>query len=146
MADQLQRLATFNPHQLAGQFANLDFWLAEAGRAIEIIDDYAGRFVRMRDAQLAWVDAHDTVVSDWCAPCGGACEFGPQRPDPPTRISSSELNLARKAVRDGAYRLLVRLYRAEWIDETRLRAACEQVGTGFDLGDLERRGRRREAE
>jgi hypothetical protein len=31
IASQLERLATSNVHQLAGQFANLDFWLDEAG-------------------------------------------------------------------------------------------------------------------
>ena len=27
VADQLSRFVTLNPHQLAGQVANLDFWL-----------------------------------------------------------------------------------------------------------------------
>ncbi len=30
LASQLERLATAGAHQIAGQFANLEFWLAEA--------------------------------------------------------------------------------------------------------------------
>jgi hypothetical protein len=44
IADQLERLATQNTHQLAGQVANLDFWVSEAVAAISTIDDYPVRF------------------------------------------------------------------------------------------------------
>jgi len=40
IADQLERLATQNTHQLAGQVANLDFWISETVAAISIIDNY----------------------------------------------------------------------------------------------------------
>lgn len=136
---QLEKLATYNVHQLAGQFANLDFWIAEAAHSISVIDNYPTRFAQMRDAQLRWVDAHGTVVSDYCPHCGGACEFGPQRPSPPTRIPSSQLDAARRSVKDATYHLLLRLYRAGWIDEIRLRAVCDQVGTSVDIADLEQR-------
>jgi hypothetical protein len=37
ISDQLERLATQNAHQLAGQFGNLDFWIAEAVGAIRVV-------------------------------------------------------------------------------------------------------------
>lgn len=138
VASQLEKLATQNVHQLRGQFANLDFWLGEAEHAIRILDDYPKRFIQMRDAQLGWVYAHGTLVSGYCPFCGGPCDLGPSPPGAPKRIPSSKLDAARRSVRDAAYHFLRRLYRAKWIDDVRLRAACEQVGTSMDIEDLER--------
>ena len=53
LTNNLTRFATLNVHQLAGHAANLDFWLAEARRCIEIIDGYATRFATMKEASLA---------------------------------------------------------------------------------------------
>lgn len=55
ITDQLERLATQNAHQLAGQFSNLDFWIAEGVDAIRVINEYPQRFRRLREAQVAWV-------------------------------------------------------------------------------------------
>lgn len=137
MATQIEKIASYNTHQLAGQFANLDFWLAEATHAIRILDGYPNRFKQLREAQIRWVDAHDTLVSDYCPHCGAACEFGPQRPTPPHRIPSNELDTARRALRDAVYHLLLRLFRLRWIEEEKLREACERVGTSVDVTDLE---------
>jgi len=52
IADQLERLATQNLHQLAGQAANLIFWISEAAHAIRTIDEYPARFRRLREAQV----------------------------------------------------------------------------------------------
>jgi hypothetical protein len=103
-----------------------------------VIDDYPQRFARLHNAQLRWVEDHDTrVTSGYCEYCGGRCVVGPVKPPAPRRISSTELDAARRAVRDGVYHLLLRLYRAGWIDETGLRAGCGQVGTSIDLADLD---------
>ena len=40
VADQLSRFVTLRPHQLAGQAANLDFWLAQVRHALGGIDGY----------------------------------------------------------------------------------------------------------
>src|SRR5262245_33149251 len=55
IAEQLERLATQHAHQLAGQVANLAFWISEAVGAISILDDYAARFLALRNAQVGWV-------------------------------------------------------------------------------------------
>ncbi len=47
VADQLTRFVTLNRHQLAGQVANLDFWMAQVRNALETIDGYGVRFVRL---------------------------------------------------------------------------------------------------
>lgn len=138
IADQLERLATQNAHQLAGQVANLNFWISEAVLAISTIDDYPVRFRRLRDAQIGWVKAHGTKVSDYCLHCGGACEFGPQTPEPPQRIPTKDLAAARDLVRRAARRYLLRLYRAHFLDEDRVRGACAEVGVGVETEDFDR--------
>jgi hypothetical protein len=87
---------------------------------------------------VRWVDEHGTrITSGYCEYCGGQCVTDPVKPQAPRRIPSAELDAARRAVRDGVYHLLLRLYRAGWIDEAGLRAGCDQVGTSIDLADLD---------
>src|SRR3954471_14676429 len=64
VAEQLSRFVTLNPHQLAGQVANLDFWLAEVRHALAAIEGYGMRFVRMEAAQEQYVAAHGTTLSE----------------------------------------------------------------------------------
>lgn len=143
LADQLERLAHLNVYQLAGQVANLEFWLDEVDHDLRVIDDYQQRFRRLRDAQMAWVKAHGTRVSGYCPHCEGLCELGPQSPDPPTRVPSEQMGAARSKVQMSAYRLLLRCHRAGLLDETALRAACERFGVHAEPEDLERAQRNR---
>lgn len=138
IADQLERLATQNAHQLAGQLSNLDFWIAEAADAIRVVDEYPRRFRLLRDAQIAWVNAHGTKVSGYCPICGGACEFDPRTPDPPHRISTEELSAARTAVQTAARRYVLRLYRAHLVDEDAVRRVCHQLDIGVEQEDFQR--------
>jgi hypothetical protein len=85
LARQLEGLATRNAHQVAGQFANLEFWLNEVAHVLTTIDGYPHRFRQLRDAQNAWVKAHDSKVTPRCGICRGPCEFGPETPPPPSR-------------------------------------------------------------
>jgi hypothetical protein len=138
IADQLERLATQNAHQLAGQFANLDFWIAEVIDAIRVIQQYPDRFRRLRDAQVAWVRAHDTKVSGYCPICGGACEFDPRTPDPPLRIRSEELADARAALQRAGRAYLLRLYKAHLLEKDAVRRACDQLDIGVEEEDFHR--------
>jgi hypothetical protein len=142
VSKQLEKLATGSAHQLAGQFANLDFWLLETEQALRVLDDYPRRFDLLRDRQQRWVTAHGVRVSDYCAHCGGACEFGARPPRPAVRISSADLDGARKGLRDAAYHLLLRLFRMGFIDEPLLRSSCARVGTSVDVADLAPRKQR----
>ncbi|WP_437757882.1 hypothetical protein [Sorangium sp. So ce1389] len=138
LADQLERFAHSNVHQLAGQVANLDFWLDEAAHALRTIDEYPQRFSRLREAQVGWVKAHGTKVSGYCPICGGRCELGPQTPPAPTRIPSEQMEAARGRVRASAYRFLLRCYRSGLLDEAIVRASCERIGVVAETEDLER--------
>lgn len=139
VAQQLEKFTTSYSHHLVSQFANLEFWLDEVRHAVDVIDGYSRRFVTMRDAQREWVEAHGTMVpSPFCPICRGECEFGgPQKPEPPVRIPSQDLDAARRRVKDAAYKLLLRGHRAGLLDEEAVRAACERVGTSVDPSDLD---------
>jgi hypothetical protein len=143
IADQLDRLATQNAHQVAGQLANLDFWIAEAVDALRVIEEYPARFRRLREAQVAWVKAHGTKVSGYCPICGGGCEFGPQTPEPPHRTPAEDLIDARDALRRAMRRYLLRLHRMHLRDATAVRQACHAVGIGVEAEDLAHSSRQR---
>jgi hypothetical protein len=102
------------------------------------IDDYPRRFRQLRDAHAAWVSAHGTRVLGPCPQCGGRCELGAQPPKAPTRVSSDDMDAARRDVRQGCYRFLLRCYRARLLDEPALRAAGERIGVSVEREDLER--------
>jgi len=138
IADQLERLATQNAHQLAGQFGNLDFWIAEAVRAIGVIDEHPERFRSLRDGQIAWVKAHKTKVTGYCPICAGPCEFGPQTPEPPLRTPAEDLAEARVAVQRAGRTYLLRLYRAHLVEKAAVRRACNQLDIGVEEEDFNR--------
>src|SRR3954471_16769776 len=100
VADQLERFVTLNRHQLAGHVANLDFWVAQARHALEVIDGYQERFRRLKAGQAEYVTAHQTTVSSPLDPD----IKGP--PDPPRRVPDASLRDARRAVVDAAYGFL----------------------------------------
>jgi hypothetical protein len=137
VARQLEGLAAREAHQLAGHVANLDFWLGEASHVLATIDDYPDRFPRLRDGQQAWVKQHETRTHMPCAICRGRpCELGPQPPPAPTRISSEDMDAARRMVRQGCYRFFLRLYRIGLLDESALRIACDRVGVTLEREDM----------
>jgi hypothetical protein len=88
---------------VAGQFANIEFWLHEVQESIKTIDEYNKRFDNMRDEQKKWVDAHGNAVYDYCPFCGGKCELSDGHPTPSVRTSSNELQATRKKLVDSTY-------------------------------------------
>jgi hypothetical protein len=136
LAQQLERFAHSNLHQLAGQVANLDFWLGEVDHALRTIDDYPRRFGCLRDAQMAWVKVHSTKVSGYCSICGGGCELGAQTPEPPKRIPSQRMEEARNQLRGSALRFLLRCYRAGLVDEAAVRGASDRLKLSLENEDL----------
>lgn len=103
VADQLSRFVTLRPHQLAGQAANVDFWLDQVRHALGVIDGYGVRFVRMEGGQQQYVTAHDTKLSE-VGPAG----VEERKPSPPRRISDRELRQARRSLVEAATRFLER--------------------------------------
>jgi len=137
IAEQIGRFATQHIHQLAGHHANLGFWMSEAVAAVRVIDDYQARFNRLRDAQLSWVQSHNTKLTSYCPFCRGACELGPQTPERPHRVPSEDLSAARKAVRTAVRQFLVRLLHAGFISESDVRREADLVGAPVGPEDLE---------
>jgi hypothetical protein len=88
--DQLAKFVTLNRHQLAGQVANLDFWLGEVLHGLAVIDGYGRRFDRLRAAQQQYVSEHGTrefLKDDPCCTERTAA--------PPTRVPHGEMRESR---------------------------------------------------
>jgi dsDNA-binding SOS-regulon protein len=103
VADQLSRFVTLNPHQLAGQVENLDFWLAEVRHALAVIDGYGVRFIRLHAAQERYVVSHN-VTASVVDPAGVT-----DRPPPSVRrISDRELRQAQRVLVEATTRFLGR--------------------------------------
>jgi hypothetical protein len=136
VADQIERLATQNPYQLAGQSASFDFWSAEALEALAAIADYSKRFKRMRDAQTAWINAHGSVAYEHCDHCGGACELADGTPPQPMRVSSKLLDEAATAVRKALRRYTLRLFRMRLLEEDAVLSLNEKADLHVEPEDL----------
>jgi hypothetical protein len=134
---QLSRFVTLNRHQLVGQVANLDFWLAEVRHRLEVVDGYGQRFQRLKAAQSKHVAEHHTIQFALDDPC---CTQG--MPDRPQRVPEKEMRDARKALCDAARRFLVRCINEGFIEESVLRQACTDLGIGVDVTDLRSRRHR----
>ncbi|HYP98410.1 MAG TPA: hypothetical protein VER96_07035 [Polyangiaceae bacterium] len=137
IADQLSRLSTQHAHQLVGQLSNLEFWMSEAASAIAVINDYPARFRRLHDAQVEWVSSQDVSIPFYCPVCQGECEFSPGTPQGPRRIPSEELGAARDRVRKAAAQLLLRLFRAEFVEPPELRRYINDLELPIEPEDLD---------
>jgi hypothetical protein len=120
---QLSRFVTLNRHQLAGQVANLDFWLGQVRHALGVIDGYGVRFIRMHAAQEQYVAAHGTT------------EFAPdadfpteRKASPPRRVPDRELQKARRELIEAASRFLERCKREGMISEAQVSEVFEGLG------------------
>jgi hypothetical protein len=131
VADQLSRFVTLNRHQLAGQVANLDFWLSQVRNGLEVIDGYGKRFQRLKVAQNKHVVAHHTTEFELDDPC---CTQG--SPPQPHKVPGRELQDARRALCDAARRFLVRCYHEGFIEQAVVRQVCVDLGLGVDATDL----------
>jgi hypothetical protein len=131
LTSTLSRFVTLNRHQLAGHVANLDFWLSEVRHCTAVLDGYYRRFEAMKSAQVKHTQERHTIEFSLDDPCctGGSAS-------PPKTISKTELESARRALLDAAYRLLLRCYKCDFINQDRLRSAADAIGTSIDVADL----------
>jgi hypothetical protein len=128
---QLARFVTLNRHQLAGQFANLDFWISEVHHALSMIDGYRKRFQQLRAAQTKYAKDHATTVFALDDPC--CTQTGPE---PPRPIPDADLREARRSLCEITYRFLLRCFHESLIDEKALREICEGLNLGIASDDL----------
>jgi hypothetical protein len=123
VANQLSRFVTLNPHQLAGQVGNLDFWLDQVRHALAAIDGYGVRFVRMEGAQARYVAAHGTTESslDHDHPVE-------RKVSPPHRIPDRELQKARRTLTEATTQFLERCQADGLISESEMTSALKHLG------------------
>ncbi len=131
LTSQLARFVTLNRHQLAGQVANLAFWLAEVRHCLEVIDGYEARFERLKAAQMNHAAKHGTAEFLLHDPC---CTK--QAAAPPRRAPDSGLKGSRRSLCDATYRFLVRCFHEGLIGESGLRSDCDSLGISVEAGDL----------
>ena len=124
VADQLSRFGTLNRHQLAGQAANLDFWLAQVRNALAVIDGYGVRFVRMAGAQEQYATAHGTVEFA----LGADGYEAKRRVAPPRRIPDAELRRARRELTEAAARFLKRCRKDGLVTAEQFHEAIQGLG------------------
>ena len=134
LTDQLAKFTTLNRHQLAGQTANLDFWLAEVRHCLDVIDGYVRRFDRLKTAQGKHISQHHTVEFDLDDPC---CIRDTAAP--PTRVPHRELQGSRRDLCEATYRLLLRCFKEGLMDAPALRQECGRLGIGVDVADMRSR-------
>lgn len=120
---QLTRFVTLNRHQLAGQVANLDFWIAEVRHALDVIDGYGVRFVRLSMNQEHFQKTHGTNESRT-----GPDSIPHAYTQPVKRIPDRELQQARRHLTDAAFQFLSRCFREDLISEEQFAGVCEQLG------------------
>ncbi len=134
LTDQLAKFVTLNRHQLAGQVANLDFWLDEVRHAIHVIDDYGPRFEPSRTLSSSTPRStglrnsiSETRATRNSQPHrrGGFCTPTSTRRDVPSATD--------------AYRFLVRCFNEGFITESVLREACGSLEIGIEARDLRSR-------
>ena len=141
VASMLKKFTNAHAYQVAGQYANIEFWISETLHALESLADYDNRFNRLFEAQRDWVESHSVVVGSYCRMCGGQCELGPglEPPRGPRQIPSKGRNDAAQRLKDAFYFFIVRCFRMNLIDEPSLRDLCSRVGTSVEARDLVRK-------
>lgn len=137
ISEQLRKFTSGYSHHLAGQHANIDFWLQEVNDAVKTIDEYNHRFIQLRDKQKEWVEEHGTIVYDYCPMCRGKCEFADGRPRPPKRTPHSELKILRRELKDNAYHFLLRCYKTGLLDLSGFKSKCVIIDCSIDPMDVE---------
>lgn len=136
ITDELKRFSTTYAHRVAGQYANIDFWLDEVITALKTLDEYKDRFNNLKTARADWLEKHNSEVHEYCRICNGRCEFSTGQPSPPTRTSSNTINSTRKELVNAAYYFLTRCYRLALLTEKELKEKCDLIGTSIDPDDL----------
>lgn len=133
LADQLAKFVTLNRHQLAGQVANLDFWLDEVRHGLAVIDGYNNRFERLRSCKSG--TSRNTGRRSSASPIHAALRVHLRRP---CAAPDGPMREARHALCEATYRWLVRCYREGLITEQSVRHACRELDIGVEASDLRR--------
>lgn len=124
---------------VAGQFANIEFWMNEVESTITAIDEHNIRFTKMYDAQEKWIEEKNVRIPDYCYICNGICELSNEhykKPDFPKQRAQNEKNESRKELINATYYFLVRCFKLELLNEKLFQEYCHRIGTSIDPNDL----------
>ncbi len=136
---QLRKFTDSYAFMVAGQFANVNFWIDEVVSATMALDEHKVRFDKMYEAQKDWIEEKQVRVPDYCHICNGICELSHERyvkPELPKNRASTEKKESRKELIDSAYYFLVRCHNVGLINEKEMKGYCEKIGTSIDPYDL----------
>lgn len=139
ISKQLRKFTDSYAFMVAGQFANVDFWMNEVISATVALDEHKVRFNKMYDAQKDWIEVKKVRVPDYCYICNGICELSHERyikPELPKNKASVEKKESRKELIDSAYYFLVRCYNIGLINKEEIKRFCDKIGTSIDPYDL----------
>lgn len=141
ISERLRKFTDSYAYMVAGQFANIDFWIDEITNSIKAIDEHNLRFEKMCEAQKKWIEEKNVRVPDYCHICNGICELSEQhykKPELPKQRAKSEKKESKKELVDSAYYFLVRCYKIGLLKEEELKDYCNQIGTSIDPFDLDK--------
>ena len=139
ISKQLRKFTDSYAFMVAGQFANVDFWINEVVSAKAAIDGHKVRFNKMYDAQKDWIEEKKISVPDYCYICNGICELSHERyimPKLPKNKVNVEKKESRKELIDSTYYFLIRCYKIGLINEEEIENFCDKIGTSIDPYDL----------
>lgn len=139
ITERLGKFTDSYAYMVAGQFANIDFWIDETVNSIRAIDEHNVRFEKMCEAQKNWIEEKNVRIPDYCYICNGICELSEQhykKPELPKQRAKSEKKESRKELVDTAYYFLVRCFKIGLLNKEELKSYCNQIGTSVDPHDL----------
>lgn len=140
LTEQLRKFTDSYDFLVAGQFANIDFWMNETISALSAMDEHKERFEKMYDAQKKWIEEKSVTVPDYCYICNGICELSVEhykKPELPKNKSKAEKKEARKILIDIAYFFLIRCYKVGLLNKEEMKKYCDQIGTSVDPFDVD---------
>lgn len=136
---KLRMFTDSNTYIVAGQFANIDFWIEETISSIRAIDEHNVRFEKMYEAQKNWIEEKNVKEPNYCHICNGICELTAQhykKPELPKQRAKNEKKESKKELVDSAYYFLVRCFKIGLLNKEDLKNYCNQIGTNIDPDDL----------
>ncbi|MDI9312115.1 MAG: hypothetical protein QM535_18015 [Limnohabitans sp.] len=139
LSKQLRRFTDGYAYMVAGQFANIDFWIEETINVLKALDEHKSRFEKMREAQDNWIEEKNVLIPNFCPICNGFCELEVhkyKKPDLPKETAEKKKKESRKELVDATYFFLIRCYKTELLSKVELENYCKRIGTSVDPYDL----------
>lgn len=140
ISERLRKFTDSDDYMIAGQFANIEFWIEEVVYSIKAIDEHNKRFEKMYNSQKLWIEEKNVSVPNYCHICDGICELTDQhykKPELPKQRANQEKKEARKELIDSAYYFLIRCFKTNLLNIEELKMYCNKIGTSIDPVDMD---------